>query len=355
MGRDTFGAAIAAILLFSGVFAAVLTGGGAAAAADGVLEILFDAPHRVADSMMDMPAIGPVEAPFRAALDAAVKGELAAARQQAAKAGYAIVEKSEDGRGYFILMERDHAGVGPTVAIARNPVRDVVIEAPHPIIDRYSDREAAVLFLALGARALVLSGANRCAAKESSSCSGKTRVCGDGSNPYRTSDPAHNPATLFQVAHLDFSRRWAKSIVLQPHGFGNPGSSVWFMISDGSKEKRPGDDRLTGRIRDGLRAALGADRAVSCQDPNDRDIKTRWLCATNTVQGRDLNGSSDACRTSVGTPSGRFLHIEQTYDEVRKGFGEGGKDLSGYPGSAAILAVLTKEFPCINAGCAPVK
>ncbi len=157
------------------------------------------------------------------------------------------------------------------------------------------------------------------------------------------------------MAHLDFSRRWAKSIVFQPHGFGNPGSSVWFMISDGSKEKFGGDDRLTGRIRDGLRAALGADRAVSCQDPNDRDIKTRWLCATNTVQGRDLNGSSDACRTSVGTPSGRFLHIEQTYDEVRKGFGEGGKDLSGYPGSAAILVVLTKEFPCINAGCAPVK
>jgi hypothetical protein len=355
MHRDTFGAAFAAILLFSGVIGAGLTAGGAAAAADGVLDILFDAPHRVADSMMDMPAIGPVEAPFRAALDAAAGGDLAAARQQAAAAGYAIVEKSEGGRGYFILMERDRAGVGPTVAIARNPVRDVVIEAPHPIIDRYSDREAAVLFLKLGARALVLSGANRCAAKEVSACSGKTRVCGDGSNPYRTSDPAHNPATLFQVAHLDFSRRWPRSIVFQPHGFGDNGSSVWFMISDGSTEKRPGDDRLTGRVRDGLRAALGADRAVSCQDPNDRDIKTRWLCATTTVQGRDLNGSGDICRKNAGTASGRFLHIEQTYDEVRKGFGEGGKDLSGYPGSAAILTVLAKEFPCINAGCTPVQ
>jgi len=354
MHRDTFGAAIAAILLFSGFLGAGLTAAGAAAAADGVLDILFDAPHRMADSMIDMPAVGPVEAPFKAALDAAAKGDLAAARRQAATAGYAIVEKSEDGRRYFILMERDGAGVGPTVAIARNPVRDVVIEAPHPIIDRYSDREAAVLFLALGARALVLSGANRCASKEASACSGKTRVCHDGNNPYRTSDPSHNPATLFHVAHLAFTRRWPQSIVFQPHGFDNAGNSVWFVISDGSKEKRPGDDRLTGRIRDGLRTALGADRAVSCQDPDDRDIKTRWLCATNTVQGRDLNGSSDACRKSAVTASGRFLHIEQTYDEVRKGFGEGGKDLSGHSGSAAILTVLTKELPCINADCAPV-
>jgi len=94
---------------------------------------------------------------------------------------------------------------------------------------------------------------------------------------------------------------------------------------------------------------------VSCQDPQDRDIKTRWLCATTTVQGRDLNGSEDVCGKKAGAASGRFLHIEQTLDEVRKGFRDGGTDLSAYPGSAAILAVLKKELPCINAGCAPVK
>jgi len=355
MHRYTFGKTVRTVCVISGLLGAVIGTGRPALAADGVLGILFDAPHKAADSLPAMPAIGPVEAPFKAALDAVATGDLAKARQAASMAGYEIVEKTEDGRGYVILLERDRAGVGPTVAFARNPARDVVIEVPHPIIDRYSDREGAALFLALGARALVLSGANRCASMEASSCSGKTRVCGDGNNPYRTSDPAHNPATLFHVAHHVFARRWPQSIVFQPHGFNNPGNSVWFVISDGSTEKRPGDDKLTGRIRDGLRAALGADRAVSCQDPKDRDIKTRWLCATTTVQGRDLNGSPDICQRNADVASGRFLHIEQTYDDVRKGFGDGGQDLSAYPGSAAILAVLKMELPCINAGCALVK
>lgn len=227
----------------------------------------------------------------------------------------------------------------------------MVIEAPHPIIDRHTDREAAVLFLKLGARVLVISGANRCAAEAESSCSGRTRVCGGGREPYRTSDPAHNPATLFQVAHRYFSRRWPKSIVFQPHGFNNRGSSVWFVISDGSTEKRPGDPMLTGRIRDGLRRLLGPDRAVSCQDPADRSIRTRWLCATNTVQGRDLNGSPDACHISVKHASGRFLHIEQTYEDVRRGYGLDGRNLAAYPGSDAILATLAKTLPCIRPDC----
>lgn len=352
---------MARIWTFAGAlfFALILAGAQAQPAAaddrEALLEFLFDAPHRMADSLPDMPDIGPVEKPFTAALKAVVDGDIAAARKQAGAVGYEVVEKSADGGAYVILAERDRAGIGPTVAIARNPTRDVVIEAPHPIIDRYSDREAAVLFVELGARALILSGANRCAAKESSSCSGTTRVCGDGKNPYRTSDPAHNPATLFHTSHLYFTREWAKSIVFQPHGFANKGNSVWFVISDGSKEKRQGDTMLTGRVRDAVRAAVGKDRAVSCQDPDDRSIQTRWLCATTTVQGRDLNGSPNACRTRADKSSGRFLHIEQTYDEVRYGYGEDWKNLSGHPGSAAILAALKKELPCINAGCAPVK
>lgn len=318
-----------------------------------VQEILFDAPHRTADSMMSMPAIDAVEKPFAAALEGVTSGDLDAARRHAAAAGYAIVEKEEGGRRYVLLMESDRAGIGPTVAVAVNPARDVVIEAPHPIIDRYSDRQAAVLFLKLGARALVISGANRCAAKAESPCSGKTRVCGDGNNPYRASDPAHNPATLFHVAHRYFSRHWPRSVVFQPHGFNNSGSAVWFVISDGSTEKRPDDKMLSGRVRDAVREALGRERAVSCQDPGDRSIQTRWLCAATTVQGRDLNGSADACHADAVRSSGRFLHIEQTYEEVRRGFGLDWQNLPAYPASAAILAALAKTLPCIRADCAP--
>jgi hypothetical protein len=330
-----------------------LAGGPARAAEKSVLELLFDAPHRAADSMPSMPPIDATEKPFRAALEGAVAGDLAAARGQAAAAGYELIEKTEGGRRYLLLMEHDRAGIGPTVAIAASPARDVIIEAPHPIIDKHSDHQGAVLFLKLGARALVIAGANRCAATTDSPCSGKTRVCGDGNNPYRVSDPAHNPATLFHVAHLYFSRLWPKAVVFQPHGFNNPGSDVWFVISDGSTEKRDNDAMLTGRLRDSLRQVLGRERAVSCQDPADRSIRTRWLCAANTVQGRDLNGSADACHANGERSSGRFLHIEQTYDDVRRAYGLDSQNLGAYPGSAAILAALAKELPCIRADCAP--
>ncbi len=332
---------------------ALAAAGPAQAAEKSVLELLFDAPHRAADSMPSMPPIDATEKPFRAALEAAVAGDPAAARGQAEAAGYELVEKTEGGRRYLLLMERDRAGIGPTVAIAASPARDVIIEAPHPIIDKHTDRQAAVLFLKLGARALVLSGANRCSATAASACSGKTQVCGDGNKPYRVSDPAHNPATLFHVAHLYFSRLWPQAVVFQPHGFNNSGSDVWFVISDGSTEKRDNDAMLTGRVRDSLRQALGRERAVSCQDPADRSIRTRWLCAANTVQGRDLNGSTDACHANGERSSGRFLHIEQTYDDVRRGYGLDWQNLSAYPGSAALLAALAKELPCIRADCAP--
>jgi hypothetical protein len=352
MARGRVGAALAAAVV---LFAGAALGSDKGNDKKAILELLFDAPHRTADSLMAMPAIDAVEKPFAAALEAAASGDLAAAHRHAGAAGYAVIEASEGGRRYVLLMESDRAGIGPTVAVAADPVRDVIVEAPHPVIDRYSERQASVLFLALGARALVIAGANRCAAKAETPCSGKTRVCGDGNNPYRASDPAHNPATLFHVAHRIFERRWPQSVVFQPHGFANGGSPVWFVISDGSAEKRPGDAMLTGRVRDALRETLGRERAVSCQDPDDRGIKTRWLCATTTVQGRDLNGSADACRSDAPYASGRFLHIEQTYDEVRRGYGLDWQNLKSHPASAAILAALAKTLPCIRPDCAPAR
>lgn len=316
-------------------------------------EVLFNVPHRTSDSLRTMPPIEPVEEAFTSALGAVLTGDAVAARRHAAAAGYVVVPRTQDGRDYTILLEKDNAGVGPAVAIATAPVRDAIIEAPHPVKDRDTDRQATVLFLELGARALILSGANRCAARDESPCSGRTRICGDGRSPYRTSDPAHNPATLFHLAHRYFTRRWPQSVVVQPHGFRNAGSPVWFVISDGTREKRTPDGALTGRVRDRIRASLGRrDRAVSCQDPSDRDIWSRWLCATTSVQGRDLNGSPDACRIPAEQSSGRFLHVEQVYEEVRKGYVRDWRNLSRYPGSAAILEALAQELPCIRAGCA---
>lgn len=313
---------------------------------------LFAAPHQAADTLSSMPNSRKRAAAFVRALDALVDGRIAKARGHATAAGYAIAEKPQNGRRYRILFERAKAGIGPMVAIAVSPVRDAVIEAPHPVIDRATDSQAIALFFQLGARALVIAGANRCAARASSPCSGRTRVCGDGRERYRTSDAAHNVETLFHLAHRTFMRRWPNAVAVQPHGFNNAGSPVWFVISDGSGGKRAGDAGLTGRVRDRIRRALGRrDRAVSCQDSADRDIRTRWLCATTNVQGRALNGSGDACRVAAKRSSGRFLHIEQDYHDVRRGYLADWRKLDGYAGSQAIRDALRRELPCIGSNC----
>ena len=321
---------------------------------DSAAETLFNVPHRVPDSMSAMPQIGPVERAFTAALAAAVAGDLKKAQREADAAGYLVLERKQNGRDFTILLEKDGAGIGPAIAIAKTPVRDAVIEAPHPVKDRDTDRQAAILFFEVGARALIIAGANRCAAWAESPCSGMTGICGGGRNPYRVSDPAHNTLTLFHVAHLYFTRAWPKSVVVQPHGFNNSGYKPWFVISDGTRESRPNGQGLPERVRDRINASLSRDdRAVSCQDPTDRDISTRWLCATTTVQGRHLNGSPDACRVASDKSSGRFLHIEQVHSEVRRPFARDWENLSTYPGSAAILNALTRELPCIRADCSP--
>lgn len=319
-------------------------------------DLLLDLSHRSPDSLSTMPPIGPVEKPFAAALNAVVDGDRVEADKHAAAAGYRIVDKQFEGKDYAILMERDGAAIGPVVAIAMSPTRDAIIEAPHPVKDSHTNKQSAVLFLKLGARALIVAGANRCAARDESPCSGMTGICGGGRAPYRTSDPAHNPETLFHVAHRTLTRRWEKSIAIQMHGFNNSGSSVWFVMSDGTKEKRPGDPSLVGKVRDRIHTVLGRkERAVSCQDPNDRTIRTRWLCATTTVQGRDLNGSPDICRVGAKKSSGRFLHIEQALHEVRRPYDRDWKNISQYPGSNAILEALAQELPCLQPGCAPVR
>jgi hypothetical protein len=313
---------------------------------------LFAVPHRAADSLASMPVSDGRTAAFARALRALIDGRVAAARGHAAAAGYAIAEKPQDGRLYRILFERDGAGIGPLVALAADPLRDAVIEAPHPVIDRATDNQAIALFFHLGARALVIAGANRCAARKASPCSGRTRVCGDGREPYRGSDAAHNTDTLFHRAHRVLTRRWPNAVAVQPHGFNNAGSPVWFVISDGSAGKRTGGDGLAGRVRDRIRASLGRrDRAVNCQDPADRTIRSRWLCATTNVQGRALNGSADACRAATERSTGRFLHIEQVYHGVRRGYLADWRTLDGYPGSRAVRDALTRELPCIRRGC----
>ncbi|MDA0240267.1 MAG: hypothetical protein O3A84_09615, partial [Proteobacteria bacterium] len=173
----------------------------------------------------------------------------------------------DGGKAFLLVYSPDISG-SPIVMIAEDPDRDILLEAPHPEKDRATGLQAAHLLIALGARAAIISGNNRCAARAPSACSGKTRICGGGLRAYPSSDPAHDTQSLFHQAHIALSDRWPQATVVQLHGYAQANSDTLVILSDGTREQRSPDNALTGKIRDRIRVSLGAAAvAGSCQDP----------------------------------------------------------------------------------------
>ena len=81
----------------------------------------------------------------------------------------------------------------------------------------------------------------------------------------------------------------------------------------------PPESALSVRLRDVLRSRIGKGevRAVSCQDPTDKQRFRHWgLCGTKNTQGRHLAGQVDLCGSGQTGVSPRFLHVEQRFDPV---------------------------------------
>ena len=311
---------------------------------------IVDLDHASKNSMRAMPGLQQTGLAFTAMLDTAVNGDIEMIRQAAEAAGYWVRSITQAGRDYLVLFDLLQT-VGPTVVLAKAPQRDLIIEAPHGIADRATDIQSAIALTRLGARALILAGAHRCASRSESSCSGRTRICGDGRNPYRTSDTAHNPDTRFHTAHLILTDVWPKAVVVQLHGFGVKNTDAWVVLFDTSHDRRSGDTELTGQVRDGIRAWFRkTERAVTCQDPEDDRISYRKLCARTNVQGRDLNGVEDTCHDSAETATGRFLHVEQAW-EIRREVRENWQAIDDAPLATVVLDSLSAAIPCTLSAC----
>lgn len=293
-------------------------------------------------------------APFRAMLRAAVAGDWAALPSAARNAHYKAFVLIEN-TGWFLVLDDAAAGLGPTVILAPDARRDLIAEAPHPVIDGETDIEAAVFMTYLGGRAAIVAGANRCAAARESSCDGTTSVCKAwGKAAYRDSDVAHNHETLFHAAHEELSAHWPASVVFSIHGFAKRKSApdTWIVISDGGKEEGGDAGGPTRRLRDSLRRGLnGGDvRAVACDDADDRRFGYPHLCAATNVQGRHLNGSADPCRQNVARGKGRFIHIEQTRD-IRDAFATSWRAPNDNVIAKAVLDAVGTVVPCLPGRC----
>jgi hypothetical protein len=273
-------------------------------------------PHAAAGSGVDVTPTEAVRAAFAAAVELCLAEAWEEAAAQASAAGYeliALVDRAGGGGFYPALVERDEAGIGPTLVFNPTPRRDLIAEGPHASSEAFTGTEVGMLLQQHGARAALIEGADRCATTELSGCDGETVACDQASAPYRASDVAHSANTLFQAAHQVLAASFPDALVVQLHGMR--ADATWLVASDGSGDDRQGDTGIAARVRDHVRAALGDPvYAVSCQDPADRVYPYRNLCATSNVQGRWLAGSDDACTLDGPLPSTRFLHLEQTLE-----------------------------------------
>jgi hypothetical protein len=253
--------------------------------------------------------------------------QLAAGREQSASllfgtCGLEVLELRQDGQRYFVVREpadRAIRGWGAYV-INPNPRREIVLQAPHPQNDLYTDEQAIDLFIELGARALMLSTSYRCATTEWSDCSGRTRACGGKRRRerFRVSDMSHTDRSVFQAAHEAFYESSREIVVIQIHGFDRrPDRRIHLIVSDGTRRRSP-RSALSNRLARALRRRIRRRRsAMSCNAYLGRSLPP--LCGTLCVQGRHANGSPDPCRKRAKKSTGRFIHIEQSIDARRIG------------------------------------
>jgi hypothetical protein len=182
------------------------------------------------------------------------------------------------------------------------PSRALVVEAPHPIFDLDTERQATAVFVASAARYLLVAGAHRCADTAASVCSGTTSACNATVQPFRVSDAAHEDALVFQAIHVLLSDGDPQLQFLQLHG--NGAACPTALVSD-----------CSGSFADaGAAAALGA--ALTARGVTVGQCGAGYpsascdLCGTDNVQARYTAGSPAAC-TQLGAHYGRFVHVEQ--------------------------------------------
>lgn len=217
--------------------------------------------------------------------------------------GVTRFKDAASGGDYLVVQEQAPRTGRGTVVVNVAPARDLWIATPHADSDWGTLHQGNQAFVELGARALVITGANRCSSSTPTTCGGSTVMCG---GTLRISDAAHFDASYFHAAHKALRARYGNAMALNLHGMDSPGTEA-AVISNGTKLPMTGSISVT--LRNELNKLLPSGvKAFSCNDPNDSGY--RDLCGTLNVQGRYDNGSL-SCTQKATNAQERFLHIEQ--------------------------------------------
>nr|WP_293301508.1 InlB B-repeat-containing protein [Allomuricauda sp.] len=235
----------------------------------------------------------------------------------AAELNYQITEFTDDGLSipqvFYVLEEYNvqENYWGTYVFRKETDAENFVVMAPHVKYDTNTGFQAAYIYRNTMARALMISGTHRCNSSQTSSCSGTTSACGV-SGAFKISDLAHHTGSVFQWTTENLGTALPDLTFVQLHGFSKGTTDPDIIMSNGTNQLPEVD--YAAMIRDAL---LVEDDELTFKIAHIDTDWTRLRGFTNT-QGRFLNGGDNPCNTSASETTGRFIHIEQSYDKLRK-------------------------------------
>lgn len=208
-----------------------------------------------------------------------------------------------------VVLFRPPAGSGlPVMAWRTEGARRLIVEAPHPFHEAYTLEQGVEAFFDFRARALIVSGAHRCASQAHVACSGRSTACDDEGDEYRESDPAHNPETVFHAMHVALTEAYRSHFAISLHGVGHER----VVVSDGTEISHgPAARGLVAAAAYDLHEVLeGEAEVLSCNGVQGMGDADRH-CGTTNAQGRHLNRAADICLEDAEMGYDRFMHLEQ--------------------------------------------
>lgn len=273
-------------------------------------------------------AVDPMESrAFSVAMRSLIAGDLDRAARAAVTIGFQVIEYTDPERGIFHVLRDmpDTEGISRGGTYVRNPRAryPVVIEVPHPVHEENTSVEGIRLFLQSSASLLSLAGTHRRSDGEATHCDGGSE------NGYRRSDPSHMVEHLFHIAHVQADLALHEPLFIQLHGFGD---DAYEQLKAECGHVTSGDDPgLLVNVSEAVYDPANLDASVPGERSFARVLANRMnhegsirAClfsedttiygGTQNTQGRYTNGSRDPCRTQATVNSGRFVHLEQSYN-----------------------------------------
>jgi hypothetical protein len=268
------------------------------------------------------------------------------------------------GRTYYVLMEgvpgqipdpKDHPS-SVTISDPANPTRRgwgtyvfnpqpqraLSLSAPHPHDDLETEVQAVEAFLALGARTLLIAGADRDQNTAEAPCEQSIRR-------YLEADVSHTAESVFQMAFEEIYSSDASTWHLQFHGNANPTLAcrdVDVFLSNGVEAApdtlyRLGANIAAASTHAAERAGGGPVLVAGVYDaPGDCILR-----GTDNMQMRFASGLPHAricAQGNVPVGPSRFIHVEQRRDARRA---QDDPDASPGRNRGVVLAGILATFP----------